>query len=109
MTTNRQKGTRAMKATPSSKKDSVSNKALSLAEELLQLSDDFAEFSDMSAFLCNAFATSLNEHEWLNKEIISGARICSNWLYSRTCVLKNDIRQVNAHYAEVLREKQNAK
>jgi hypothetical protein len=109
MTSNQQKNTRTMKATQTSKKNSASAKALPLAEELLQLSDDFAEYSDMSAFLCNAFATSLNEHEWLNKEIISGARICSNWLYSRTCVLKNDIRQVNAHYAEVLREKQNAK
>ena len=109
MTTNQKIFTRAKKTSQSSKKSSASAKALPLAEELLQLSDDFAEFSDMSAFLCNAFATSLNEHEWLNKEIISGARICSNWLYSRTCELKNDIQQVNAHYAEVLREKQNAK
>ncbi|MBU0620615.1 MAG: hypothetical protein KJ795_02095 [Gammaproteobacteria bacterium] len=109
MTTNRQKAAGAKKTTQSSKKKIASNETLPLAEELLQLNDDFAEFSDISAFLCNAFAITLAEHEWLNKEIISGARLCSNWLYFRTCELKNDIRQVNAHCAEMLHEKSNAK
>ncbi|OIR09783.1 hypothetical protein GALL_81890 [mine drainage metagenome] len=109
MTTNRQKTTRAKRTMQPSKKKFVSTKAQPLADELLQLNDDFAEFSDMSAFLCNAFAITLAEHEWLNEEIISGARICSNWLYSRTCKFKDDIRHVNTSYAEVVREKQNAK
>lgn len=109
MTTNRQKPTTARKTTKSSEKSGANAKALSLEEELLLLSDNLAEFSDMSAFLCNAFAISLNEHEWLNKKIISGARICSNLLYSRTCELQQGIRQVNAHYLEVLHGKQNAK
>ena len=38
------------------------------------------------------------EHERLNKEIISGARICSDWLQQKTGELKDDIRQVRMRY-----------
>lgn len=70
----------------------------SLSDELIQLSDDFGEFSDVSAFMCNAFANALTEHERLNQEIISGARICSDWLQQKTRELKDDIRQVRSRY-----------
>ncbi|OIR08848.1 hypothetical protein GALL_88410 [mine drainage metagenome] len=72
--------------------------AASLTDELIQLNDDFGEFSDVSAFMCNAFANALKEHERLNKEIISGARICSDWLQQKTGELKDDIRQVRLRY-----------
>jgi len=67
-----------------------------LENELIQLIDDFAEFSDINAFMCHAFATSLSDPKWLNPEIITGARLCSIWLQSRTNKLKNDIRQIHA-------------
>ncbi len=76
----------------------ASTETLSLTGKLIQLNDDFGEFSDVSAFMCNAFANALQEHERLNKEIISGARICSDWLQQKTCELKDDIRQVRMRY-----------
>lgn len=76
----------------------ASTEAPSLTDELIQLNDDFGEFSDVSAFMCNAFANALTEHERLNKEIISGARICSDWLQQKTSELKDDIRQVRLRY-----------
>jgi DnaJ-domain-containing protein 1 len=72
--------------------------APSLTDELIQLSDDFGEFSDVSAFMCNAFANALKEHERLNREIISGARICADWLQQKTSELKDDISQVRTRY-----------
>jgi len=76
----------------------ASAEARTLTDELIQLSDDFGEFGDVSAFMCNAFANALNEHERLNKEIISGARICADWLQQKTGELKDDIRQVGLRY-----------
>ncbi|OIR10504.1 hypothetical protein GALL_78170 [mine drainage metagenome] len=76
----------------------ASTETLSLTGKLIQLNDDFGEFSDVSAFMCNAFANALQEHERLNKEIISGARICSDWLQQKTSELKDDIRQVRMRY-----------
>ena len=70
----------------------------SLAEELIQLNDDFAEFREISAFLCHAYATSLSDHDWLDKDIIAGARRCSNWLQSRTGKLNEHVRHVQARY-----------
>ncbi len=70
----------------------------SLADELLRLDDDFTEFSEISAFLCHAFAVALVAHESLNKDVISGARRCANWLQFRSEELKDDIRHVHARY-----------
>ena len=72
--------------------------APSLTDKLIQLNDDFGEFGDVSAFMSNAFANALTEHERLNKEIISGARICSDWLHQKTSELKDDLRQVRLRY-----------
>lgn len=79
-------------------REHASAEAPSLADELIQLNDDFAEYSAISAFMCNAFATALKEHERLNQEIISGARICSDWLQQKTGELKDDIRHVRLRY-----------
>ena len=76
----------------------ASVEALSLSDELIQLSDHFGEFSDVSAFMNNAFANALTEHERLNKEIISGARICADWLQQMTSELKDDLRNVRLRY-----------
>lgn len=76
----------------------ASAEAPSLTDELIQLNDDFGEFCDVSAFMSNAFANELTEHERLNKEIISGGRICSDWLQQKTRELKDDIRQVRLRY-----------
>jgi hypothetical protein len=95
----RQKPATASKPAQLGKKCSVSGKVPPLADELLQLNDDFTEFSEINAFMCHAFATALSGHESLNKDIISGARRCSNWLQFRSVELKNDIRHVHARYA----------
>jgi DnaJ-domain-containing protein 1 len=76
----------------------ASAEASTLTDELIRLNDDFGEFGDVSAFMCNAFANALQEHERLNKEIISGARICSDWLQQKTSELKDEIRQVRIRY-----------
>jgi hypothetical protein len=70
-----------------------------LKTELIELIDDFAEFSEISAFLCHAYATSLSDPKWLNQEITSGARICSIWLQSRTCKLKDDIQHIREAFS----------
>ena len=75
-----------------------STEAPSLTDELIQLNDDFEKFSDVSAFMSNAFANALTEHERLNKEIISGARICADWLQQMTSELKDDLRNVRLRY-----------
>ena len=72
----------------------------SLEVELIQLIDDFAEFSDISAFLSHALATSLSSQEQLNHEIISGARICSLWLQSKTSQLKDDMRHIQKGFTQ---------
>jgi hypothetical protein len=76
----------------------TSDQQQSLAEELIQLNDDFAEFREINAFLCNAYATSLSDHDWLDKDIIAGARRCSSWLQSRSSKLNEDIRHVQERY-----------
>ncbi len=78
----------------------------SLSDELTQLNDDFLEFSEINAFLCHAFASALSEHEWLNTEVVDGARRCSTWLQSRTSELREDFRNVHARYTAELEEKQ---
>lgn len=99
MANTRQKPATANKLAQLGKKSRVSDKAPPLADELLQLNDDFAEFSEISAFLCHAFAIALSDHESLNKNVISGAMRCSNWLQFRSEALKDDIRHVHARYA----------
>jgi hypothetical protein len=71
---------------------------LQLADDLVQLNDDVADCCDMSAFLCAAFTKVLSDEEIVNQEIISGARICSNWLHKQTCNLKDDMRHVHESY-----------
>ena len=69
-----------------------------LAAELLQLDDDFTEFSEINAFLCHAFAGALIDHESINKDVIAGAKRCSNWLQFRSQEIRDDIRMVHARY-----------
>ena len=69
-----------------------------LAAELLQLDDDFTEFSEISAFLCHAFAGALIDHESINKDVIAGAKRCSNWLQFRSQEIRDDIRLVHTRY-----------
>lgn len=69
-----------------------------LGEQLTQLNDNFIEYSEINAFLINAFSSALSEHEWLNPEVISGARRCSTWLQSRTIKIKEELRHVHARY-----------
>lgn len=63
-------------------------------DALLQFTDDFAEYADLSAFICNAFAATLKEHQWLTPEIVSGARLCSCWLERRANKLKAELHSV---------------
>ncbi|MDD4979495.1 MAG: hypothetical protein PHI29_12790 [Gallionella sp.] len=98
--------------TPTSKKASASDQStpVSLADTLITLHDDFAEFCNISAFMCHGFASAIEKPEWLNAEIVSGARICSNWLQGRCVQLKDEIRQVNTRYlAESDQTEQNRK
>ena len=99
MTEIRQTSATSENPAPSAKNPAVSDKPPSLADELLQLNDDFAEFSEIGAFMCHAFAISLHDHESLNKDVISGARRCSNWLQFRSEEMRERIRHVHARYA----------
>ena len=95
MANNRNKTARSVKPEPAHKVQHTGAQPASLEAELIQLIDDFAEFSELSAFLCHAFAISLSDPKWLNPEIISGARMCSICLQSRSAKLKNDLRQIH--------------
>lgn len=99
MTTAQKKAAIPAKSAQAAKRKHTSSKLPSLADELIQLIDDFAEYSDISAFLCHAFASTLADHERVNPEIMSGARICSDWLQKRTGELNVNLRQVHARYA----------
>jgi hypothetical protein len=79
-------------------KDLFKDDSIPLGEKLTQLNDSFIEYSEINAFLINAFSSTLSEHEWLNPEIISGARRCSIWLQSRTIQIKEELRHVHARY-----------
>ena len=69
-----------------------------IGEELLQLNDDLAEFCEITAFMSHSFALALAESETLNKEVIAGARRCSNWLQFRSAELKEVANQVQVRY-----------
>ena len=99
MTTAKKNAAVAAKSAQAAQKKHTSSKLPPLADELIQLIDDFAEFSDISGFLCHAFASTLADHERLNPEIRSGARICSDWLQKRTGELNVNLRHVHAGYA----------
>lgn len=105
MTKNKKKSAKAAKDEQLAKKQHVSSKVPPLEDEFIKLSDDFAEFSDVSAFLCRAYVTTLADHERLNQEIISGARICSSWLQEKAGTLKTDLRHVHTRYATEKRNK----
>ena len=98
MTNTKQKSAISARPALPGKNPIISHKVQPLADELLQLDDDFTEYSEISAFLCYAFATALTNHESLNKDIISGAMRCSNWLQFRSGELKGDIKHVHARY-----------
>lgn len=105
MTKNKKKPAQSAEGEQPVKRQHVSRKVPPLEEELIKLNDDFAEFSDVSAFLCRAYATTLADHERLNQDIISGARICSSWLQEKACTLKTDLRHVHARYDTEKRNK----
>ena len=65
---------------------------------LLQLEDDFAEFACLSAFLTNAFAATLKEHEWLTPEIVFGARLFSCRLQQQAVELKAELHTLRLNY-----------
>jgi hypothetical protein len=98
MTNTRKKTAISTKPALSGKKTLNSDELAPLADELLQLDDDFTEYSEISSFLCLAFATALSNHESLNKDVISGAMRCSNWLQFRSGELKDDIKHAHARY-----------
>lgn len=98
MTKTRQKTANSNEPAPASAKSTTCNDERPLADELTQLNDNFVEFSEINAFLCHAFASALSHHDWLNEEVISGARRCSTWLQFRTSELKDDFRHVHARY-----------
>ena len=91
----RNKAARSEKPEPAHKTQHIRAQPASLEAELIQLIDDFAEFSELSAFLCHAYTTSLSDPKWLTPEIMSGARLCSLCLQSRTTRLKHDLRQIH--------------
>lgn len=68
------------------------------SEHLIKLNDDFVEYLEINAFLSHAFASTLTEHDWLNPEVISGARRCSSWVQNRGVMLKEEIRQLHERY-----------
>ena len=99
MTNTRQKSAISSKPVKRAKKERCRDKKLSLADELLQLDDDFSEYCEISAFMCQALANALSNHESLNKDVIAGAMRCSNWLQFRSEDMKNAIRETRARHA----------
>jgi hypothetical protein len=76
-----------------------------LLQEIIQLNDDFREFSHISSFLAHALAASLEAHQWLDNDVISGGRLCSNWLQNRTSKLRDEMRHVTERYIDEQEEK----
>ncbi len=65
---------------------------------LLKFEDDFADYADISAFLCNAFAATIKEPQWLTPEIVSGARLCSCWLQRRASELRAELNAATRQF-----------
>ncbi|NNM68912.1 MAG: hypothetical protein HKM00_02885, partial [Gallionella sp.] len=51
-----------------------------------------------NAFLSNAFVLSLTEHDWLDPEIIAGARRCCNWQLQQNSRLAARMQRVVERY-----------
>ncbi|OYY43355.1 MAG: hypothetical protein B7Y56_10780 [Gallionellales bacterium 35-53-114] len=67
---------------------------------MMKLIDDFADYRDVSAFICHALAVSLSGQEQPNKNIITGARICSGWLQTQTAAIQESLIEVQARYVD---------
>ena len=92
--------TNAKESTAPNNQDTPLVEEKPLVEEIIQLNDDFREFSHISSFLAHAMATSLAEHQWLDNDVISGGRLCSNWLQKRTSKLRDEMRHVTERYID---------
>jgi hypothetical protein len=70
----------------------------SLDDDLIGLHDEVVCVTQVNAFLSNAFVLSLTEHDWLDPEIIAGARRCCNWQLQQNSQLAARMQQVVERY-----------
>ena len=70
----------------------------SLDDDLIGLHDEVACVTQINAFLSNAFVLSLTEHDWLDPEIIAGARRCCNWQLQQNSRLAARMQRVVERY-----------
>jgi len=78
----------------SKKKKKKHNNLLSLA--LLNFYDEFADFNEDCAFLCDAFACMVENHEYLDQDSTRGLSRNAYWLKRRTTKLKEVIKHIRS-------------
>ena len=76
----------------------MSKPQLPLGYAITQLNDEVAEVTNLNAFLLHALALSVAEYDWLNPQIISGARLYAEALMRRNDEMKGRMQQVHQQY-----------
>ena len=73
------------------------------SKSLLSFYDDFADFNDDCAFLCDAFACLVNNHECLDERSIRGLERNATLLKQRVNHFNNRLKEIREEGIEAIR------
>ena len=65
-----------------------------VSKDILQLYDEFTEFYDRCSFLCDAFASIVANHEYVDENTIHGFSRYSNWLKQQIGDFKTKLKHI---------------
>jgi hypothetical protein len=77
------------------KKAHSANKDLALSKELVRLYDEFTEFQDRCSFLCDAFACTVADNEYLDESTSNGFSYYSHWMKQQLAYFKARLKQIH--------------
>ena len=75
-------------------KAKTKNRNSLLSQALLSYYDEFVDFNEDCAFLCDAFACLVDNHEILNQYSIRGLARNAHWLKQRTKEFKERLKKI---------------
>ena len=71
---------------------------LQLEQALITLIDEFAEFVSVNAFLVNSMASLISADEVSNREVLDGARYCSDASLTRALEINASLNLILSKY-----------
>jgi len=66
-----------------------------ISKDILQLYDELTEFYDRCSFLCDAFASIVANHEYVDENTINGFSCYSNWLKQQVGDIKAKLKHIH--------------